>query len=427
MFWLKLLNYSILAVVYYDFFYRVIAGDRPYFPGMCLTVFLSDLFLVLELWMNRVPALSGQLVQGLLSGAMMIIAMKHYFRESYRTIIFSCYIPCLVIISACELLCVLLISRATGIDIRAMINSSMRINFLVSLYIDVAELLVLESVAHLINRNRLKLLSRRELRLVAGTLGFQVLSLLMLSYHILLNRELSPFDHGVIWAAFILSNLGLVYLLYVIVYQQALTVKRNDLAFAQAKLASEIRDLESRDQEVDALQGEIFRAIRHLDDSPAVNPALKKQYEKFRNRTYTDNSILDALLRSYGLRFEQIQVHYTFQIRASMKDNLEPVEIVKVFSNLLDNAMEAVQGNDLSHRSIFLEVLGDHNVYRVILENDLPQHPVISRKKVHGEGIHILEEVMKAHHGTVAVRQGEGRYRMQLDYLLREDSHVSEA
>lgn len=423
MFWLKLLNYSILAVVYYDFFYRVIAGDRPYYPGMCLMTVLADLLFL----MSGTPLLSGQPAQIAACAAVMIISMKLYFHESFRTVIFSCYIPCMVIASACQLLCVLLVSSMTGIDVRAELGISIRVTFLVSFYIDVAQLLALEAAAHFINRPRLKLLSEKGQYLAAGTIGFQAVGLLMLSYHVLMNQPISLTDRLAIWIAFLLSNACLIYLLYIIICQQFLTEKRNDIAFAQAKLASETHALESRDREADALQKEIYSAIRHLDDSPAVDPALRQQYEQFRNRTYTDNSILDALLRSYGIRFEQIQIEYSFRIFASMKDNLEPVEIVRVFSNLLDNAMEAVQGNDLGHRHIFLEVRGDHNVYRVNLENDMPQHPVVTRKKVHGEGIHILEEVMKAHHGTVQIRKNDGLYCMQLDYLLREEGHGSQA
>jgi len=151
---------------------------------------------------------------------------------------------------------------------------------------------------------------------------------------------------------------------------------------------------------------EYDKAVRMLDE---IHDTMQR--DVLAQKTYSDNVILDAILQDAANSCEEKGIR--FSAVAHLPDNImTELDIVRVFSNILDNAIEAC--NKLSGADRFIEITSDSNGDWINIEisnsfngelkmvNDMPE-TTKEDKDLHGLGLRTVTEVIEGLGGLVLI------------------------
>lgn len=122
-------------------------------------------------------------------------------------------------------------------------------------------------------------------------------------------------------------------------------------------------------------------------------------------KKYSDNVVLDIILKNLASRCEEFRIRFTFDISVSLNTSLSLVDAIRVFSNIADNAIEACQKVPVSERFIAITsgrddhwvTLEVRNAYdgKAILENG-NFITTKSEKQKHGLGLCIVKDIVQS-------------------------------
>lgn len=412
---LKVLNYVVQGYIYYWFYNRVLSSDQPYLRGAVRMVAMSLLIMVTDMGLTLVPALSAAWVRPALNSVLMVLFIMWNFRVSLRRAFLNAYLPFMVLVSTGEVIMFSLAGAVLGMPVQQVWEVSVPETAILYLFSDGMDLLVLAAGVRMLGSSDLSLMPTPLLAVLLASVFFQTSGMAVLSY-LSIHGGVGAGAYAFVIAAYVLCNAGTLLLLREIHRNQQNHARIMALNEAESAVDSQMPVLQEENRRALELQQEISAAIVCLDQDCEENQALAERYRSFREAGYTDDAVLDTLLKSYAARFDQMGIRYDFEIACSMQGSLDPADTVKVFSNLLDNAMEAVQGNPADLRSVRLQVKKAANCYSICAVNDLPRKQTAMAKKVHGEGLRILREFAEMHSGTLELTQDRGIYTAEMTY-----------
>ncbi len=144
-----------------------------------------------------------------------------------------------------------------------------------------------------------------------------------------------------------------------------------------------------------------------------------KDMQKTGKALKTSKPALNALLKAKMGEAESRGIDFYIEVKSDLKQlYAEDWELCKVLSNLLDNAMTALEKKE-SEKKITLDITEDLSEYHFSVGNNGPKIPKemqenifrkgISTKKGegHGMGLFIVMNVLKEYHGTMKLTSTE--------------------
>ncbi|MGN0747257.1 MAG: sensor histidine kinase [Aristaeellaceae bacterium] len=129
----------------------------------------------------------------------------------------------------------------------------------------------------------------------------------------------------------------------------------------------------------------------------------------------TANPAINALLQVKLAACEKAGIPVTLNIQSAWKDLPMPGwEMCKVLSNLLDNAIDALQEVEPSQRSLTLTLTEDLRSFRFAVANTGPMIPLKSQESIfqagittkaagHGMGLYIVRKVLRDRGGDITL------------------------
>lgn len=127
------------------------------------------------------------------------------------------------------------------------------------------------------------------------------------------------------------------------------------------------------------------------------------------------NALLKAKMDEAGSK----DIDFYIEVKSDLKElKVEDWELCKVISNLLDNAMTALEEKE-GEKKIMLDITEDKEYYRFDVSNNGPMIPkdmqeaifkqgITSKKgESHGMGLHIVMSVLKSYKGTMKLMSEE--------------------
>ncbi len=135
---------------------------------------------------------------------------------------------------------------------------------------------------------------------------------------------------------------------------------------------------------------------------------LLKKYSEVRKEYYCSNKIINAVLSQKFKLCEDNKILSDYELRIPDNLSVKNIDLMCIFANLLDNAIESCQRNNGFDNYINLKakVVGNYFVVKVInskifedTDNNKIHHTWKKDRSLHGYGLKILEEIVKRYDG----------------------------
>ena len=226
--------------------------------------------------------------------------------------------------------------------------------------------------------------------------------------------------------ACIITSLSIVFLIEYIVHSV-----KNKLENQNLKLEySYYKELENNQIEVRKLHHDmnnhlsVIYSFLEQDNLIDAKDYFNELSDKFNvsNRVFCKNSIVNAVINSkYNLAIEN-QIDCFFNIDIDEILPLEDIDICSIFSNTIDNAIEACLNlDDIFSRKISLKARCDKghfsysisNSYNGIIQfNNGKYHSTKSNSKMHGFGLENIDDIVKKYSGTLNITYSECEFKV---------------
>lgn len=128
---------------------------------------------------------------------------------------------------------------------------------------------------------------------------------------------------------------------------------------------------------------------------------------------------VNALLMAKMGEAEQKEIDFFVEVKSDLQGlKIEPWELCKVLSNLLDNAMTALEEKE-DDRKLILEIEEARETYLFVVSNNGPMIPreygmsifrtgfTTKKEAGHGMGLAIVSEILRKNHGSISYSSGE--------------------
>ncbi len=158
---------------------------------------------------------------------------------------------------------------------------------------------------------------------------------------------------------------------------------------------------------------------------------LAREVDVFDSVVRTGNDALDTILTEKSLLCEREEVTLTCVVDGRSLGFVRPADIYALFSNILDNAIDATMGmDDRGKRSITLVVkrrggmvtIHEENYFEgpdPKLRNGLPE-TTKADLSVHGFGMRSIELISERYDGALSIRAREGIFRLDVSLPVPE-------
>lgn len=199
-------------------------------------------------------------------------------------------------------------------------------------------------------------------------------------------------------------------------YQLVLAQKARDMLLVQEK------EVEQFQKNIVKRQEEVYKTLeKALTDSKAGDYAtfekrvsqLTEYLQTNHSETFCSNSLLNTILQIKKEKAEQIGIRCIFHIILPPKfsQTFSDVTITSLFTNLLDNAIEACESMDDEKNTPdkFIELNTNYqaNMFLIKMKNSKNPENIFTHKttkkedkKAHGHGLSIIEDIVKQQEGV---------------------------
>lgn len=194
-------------------------------------------------------------------------------------------------------------------------------------------------------------------------------------------------------------------------YQLTLAQKARDMLLVQEK------EVEQFQKNIEKRQEEIYKSLKQaLEDSEAGDyetfekriVQLTEHIQTNRSETFCSNSLLNTILQIKKEKAKQAGICCNFHIILPPKFSqiFSDVTITSLFTNLLDNAIEACEGMTDGNKFIELNTNYQANMFLIEMKNSKNPENIFTHKttkkedkKSHGHGLSIIEDIVKQQEG----------------------------
>jgi sensor histidine kinase regulating citrate/malate metabolism len=211
---------------------------------------------------------------------------------------------------------------------------------------------------------------------------------------------------------------SLVFCCFIFIYNNAVQKQESELINLQyEKQKNEINKtfyemLEKKNEEQKLFAHDMrhhFYALNSMDDINQIKSYLSKIEKNINEYQFigkTNNKMLDCILSKYFHICKTKNIDFLFDVHTANLSFIDDNDLVSLFGNLLDNAVEATEGATNSYLRLIIKKEKNFDVINVI---NTTKHPpkqdgeqLITTKKdmaYHGYGIKSIEKIVNKYNG----------------------------
>ena len=180
---------------------------------------------------------------------------------------------------------------------------------------------------------------------------------------------------------------------------------------------------------------QVVYGLMELEEYEELKQYLQPVYkdiQKTGKALKTSKPAINALLMAKLKEAEGKQIDFYIEVKSDLKGlKVEDWELCKVISNVLDNAMTALEGK-AGERRIVMDITEERERYRFSIANNGPKIPgemqdsilkqgvTSKREEGHGMGLYIVNNVIKAYRGTLEMTSTEEETAFTFSFPKKE-------
>ena len=242
---------------------------------------------------------------------------------------------------------------------------------------------------------------------------------LILSGNLTGERSLNFWGYGGILLS-IAADLLLLYVLLWSSRREKLRKELQELSYLQETEHMQNEMLEARQKELLEMRsdfekrlGEIREKLQQGEEEAAKREmdSFQASLDKTRPADYCQNAVVNAILSEKEKEFQRLGVRTELGLLIPRGLKLDPLHLCSLFSNLLDNALEALAEIPEEERKLELNAEMKGAYLFVKARNATARsHALRKRRKGRGYGTQILEDLAKTYEGKYEAGYDKGWY-----------------
>lgn len=375
----------------------------------------------------------------ILGGLIICLVYFHNYNENKIKILFISLLYSLLLIGF-DIIGVSLVAYLNNIkDMRMVINN----NFYLVEIVIISKVLLTMSVPILrVIKLDLPLLKKDYIYLITPIFA-NIMSIIVIFGHVLKDQNTDSLDHILILCVslvLLFSNISLIRMISRI-------MKDNEIK-AENRLIKEKMDMQYKHYLSLQESQETIKKIHHDINNHMIciksmygnNSAASEYIEDISNQIYScnynfdsKNMVLDIILTEKKYICDKNKIDFLVDINFDKCNFMDMVDICSIFSNILDNAIEACNKIKYKDKKITLKgtVINDFFVIKCIntKENDvlLSGDNIITDKKdkdLHGIGINSVKSSVKKYDGSVEFKFEEDKFIIVICIPIRKNAQL---
>ncbi len=200
-------------------------------------------------------------------------------------------------------------------------------------------------------------------------------------------------------------------------------VNRNNALIETIDNLSRLNDKLRMDRHDYLNQLQIVYGLMELEEYDEMNSYLRKVYKellKTGKAVKTSKPAINALLAAKSAEAEAKEIEFLIDVKSDLKDlKIEDWELCKVLSNLIDNAVKALEDSYVQEKKIRINITESPQQYIFSVENNGPEIPLEIRDSIfkrgfttkkeegHGMGLAIVSEIVSKAKGEIELKSDE--------------------
>lgn len=186
------------------------------------------------------------------------------------------------------------------------------------------------------------------------------------------------------------------------------------------------QSIEDRREELDKIRHDynnqllvLYHLLENKEESVSEQmlDELKEKIKNTSENSYCNNPVINAVLEEKEKIIREEDISFDIMMEDVSEIAIEPVHLCSIFSNAIDNAINAAKKCEKKDRFIHIRVLGKGDYLHVKVENSSlePQKEKRSERRRYGQ--EILREIAQEYKGNFQSEWKNGVYTLILSFL----------
>ncbi len=176
-------------------------------------------------------------------------------------------------------------------------------------------------------------------------------------------------------------------------------------------------------------QIQIAYAMRNKNDNFVnILEDIDAELDKVNTNIYSKNEILNTVLLLKKIEAKKFDINMVYKIDKSISlDSMKDSDVCKLFSNLLDNSIEASKKTDdkkillkLCKRNDYIVLICENTYKEELRKNILGFLTTKENKKEHGYGIKIIKSISDKYSGEMNIQAKNGSFKVIMVFYIKK-------
>ncbi len=146
---------------------------------------------------------------------------------------------------------------------------------------------------------------------------------------------------------------------------------------------------------------------------------VEKELDDIKSTKYCENELLNIILSVKIEEAKKYDINIELKIDYFIELNMEDIDVCNIFTNLLDNSIEAAKKSENKNIKLYIcekngyVIIKNENFCKCYKKNEAGKFETTKKdKKFHGYGIKIIEKTLEKYNGDLNIRIDNEIFRM---------------
>ena len=229
-------------------------------------------------------------------------------------------------------------------------------------------------------------------------------------------------------ATLIFANIGCLY--KNIKRDKKLKQKEQELIFSENKkefLDKYYELIKRNNEEISIIKHDIYNQLQiayvafKQNNINAIKmlTEVEKELDNIKSTKYCENELLNIILSVKIEEAKKYDINIELKIDYFIELNMEDIDVCNIFTNLLDNSIEAAKKNENKNIKLYIYekngyvIIKNENFCKCYKKNEVGKFETTKKdKKSHGYGIKIIEKTVEKYNGDLNIKIDNGIFRI---------------